>query len=238
MYESLENFDTELSPNGVLLLRMNRVPVNAISVPFKEEIIRLFDYISEDDKVKVVVLTGNGRIFCAGADLKERSGIARAGGEYRAQNRVTRESFHAIEECTKPVISAVDGAAIGAGVGLACSADIVLCSETAYFLMPEIKVGLAGGASRLAQLFPPSLAKYAYYAAAPVHAPALAQYGAVLEVVEQGALVPRAQEIAEQIAAMDAQLLTTAKQTFSLTDSMESRKAYRYEQSITLSLAN
>lgn len=238
MYETLENFETELSPNGVLLLRMNRAPVNALSVGFKEEIIQLFDYISEDECVKVVTLTGNGRIFCAGADLKERSGIGRAGGEYRAQNRITREAFHAIEECTKPVISAVDGAAIGAGVGLACSADIVLCSDTAYFLMPEIKVGLAGGASRLAQLFPPSLAKYAYYAAAPIPAPTLEKYGAVLEVVEHAALVYRAQEIAEQIAAIDTELLSTAKQTFALTDNMESRKAYRYEQSVTLSLAN
>ena len=238
MYETLENFETELSPNGVLLLRMNRAPVNALSVPFKEEIIHLFDYISEDECVKVVTLTGNGRIFSAGADLDERSGIGRAGGEYRAQNRITREAFHAIEECTKPVISAVDGAAIGAGVGLACSADIVLCSDTAYFLMPEIKVGLAGGASRLAQLFPPSLAKYAYYAAAPIPAPTLEKYGAVLEVVEQTEMVYRAQEIAEQIAAMDPELLSTAKQTFALTDKMESRKAYRYEQSVTLSLAN
>jgi|SRR5699024_2863433 len=238
MYETLENFETELSPNGVLLLRMNRAPVNALSVPFKEEIIHLFDYISEDERVKVVTLTGNGRIFCAGADLNERSGIGRAGGEYRAQNRITREAFHAIEECTKPVISAVDGAAIGAGVGLACSADIVLCSNTAYFLMPEIKVGLAGGASRLAQLFPPSLAKYAYYAAEPIPASTLEKYGAVLEVVEQADLVYHAQEIAEQIAAMDTEMLSRAKQTFALTDGMESRKAYRYEQSITLSLAN
>lgn len=237
MYNSLEYFDAEFPADGVLILRMNRNPVNALSVPFKREFIRVFDYVSEDSRVKVVILTGNGQLFSAGADLKERQTISPAEGEYRAQNRITREVFHAIEECEKPIVAAVDGAAIGAGVGLACSADILVCSEDAYFLMPEVKVGLAGGASRLAQLFPPSVAKYAYYAAQPIGASTLEKYGVVLEVVEKRCLIQRAREIAERIATMDADLVATAKHTFGLTAGMDPRKAYRYEQGVTLGLA-
>src|SRR5699024_8449797 len=133
----LEFFESTLLENGVLVLRFNRAPVNAISLEVKREIIETFDYISEDPNVKAVVLTGNGQLFSAGADLKERQEISREGGEYRAPNRITREMFYAIEDGDTPVIAAIEGAAIGAGIGLACSSDIQLCSPDSYVLMPE-----------------------------------------------------------------------------------------------------
>jgi len=237
VYTGLEFFESTLQENGVLVLRFNRAPVNAISLEVKREIIETFDYISEDPNVKAVVLTGNGQLFSAGADLKERQEISPEGGEYRAQNRITREMFYAIEDCDTPVIAAIEGAAIGAGIGLACSSDIQLCSPDSYFLMPEVKVGLAGGASRLASLLPPAIAKYPYYGARPVEAPTLEKYGVVLEIVEKSLLVARAIEIAGEIVQMDPATVSQAKRTFALTEQMEPRKAYRYEQGVTLQYA-
>ena len=78
---------------------------------------------------------------------------------------ITREYFYAISDCAKPVIAAVNGAAFGAGFVLALSCDIVIASEDAYFVMPELDVGLAGGAGFLMQHFSRSMARYMYFTA-------------------------------------------------------------------------
>src|SRR3954452_12410295 len=117
-----------------------------------------FDSLTDRDDVRVAVLTGTGRMFSAGADMKERPDPDHP-GEYWHFNRLARECFNAIAECAKPVIAAVNGPALGAGLGLAASCDIILCSDNAQLGMPEIDVGLAGGAAMLQTLFGRSRAR-------------------------------------------------------------------------------
>ena len=117
-------------------------------------------------------------MFSAGADMKERP-IRTHPGEYWHFNRLARECFNAIAECAKPVIAAVNGPALGAGLGLAAACDIILCSENAQLGMPEIDVGLAGGAAMLQTLFGRSRARRMFYTGWRVPAEELYRTGVV-----------------------------------------------------------
>jgi len=134
--------------DGVALVTLDRPPVNALNRQMRREIVATFDAIAEREDIRCVVLTAAGKVFCAGADLKDRP-AADIAGDYLEHNRITRETTNAIRECAKPVIAAVNGAALGAGLALMAACDILYASEEATFAMPEINVGLAGGAAML-----------------------------------------------------------------------------------------
>ena len=235
---SLIQLDTPREAPHVRIVRLSRGKVNAISLDLKHEIIRLFDALSDDDTVRAIVLTGNGRIFSAGADLKERAHVRSGGGAYLSQNRVTRETFDAIEECRKPVIAAVDGPAIGAGVGLAAAADFALCIPDAYFHMPEVAVGMAGGAASMLKLFPPAYARYAYLLSKRIPSEDLLRFGVVVDVVEPQELMDRAVAMATEIATRSPQVIQDVKQIFEVVGGMDPRKAYRYEQGMTIKFSD
>lgn len=103
-----------------------------------------FDLLSDDEQVRAVILTGEGKLFCAGADIKTRANTAAIKGGPRGHLRSARECFHAIVECKKPVVAAINGPALGAGLAIVASCDILLASEQASLGMPEIDVGLMG----------------------------------------------------------------------------------------------
>lgn len=235
---SLIQLDTPREAPRVRIVRLSRGKVNAISLDLKHEIIRLFDALSDDDTVRAIVLTGNGRIFSAGADLKERAHVRSGGGAYLSQNRVTRETFNAIEECRKPVIAAVDGPAIGAGVGLAAAADFALCIPDAYFHMPEVAVGMAGGAASMLKLFPPAYARYTYLLSKRIPSEDLLRFGVVVDVVEPQELMDRAVAMATEIATRSPQVIQDVKQIFEVVGGMDPRKAYRYEQGMTIKFSD
>lgn len=235
---SLIQLDTPREAPHVRIVRLSRGKVNAISLDLKHEIIRLFDALSDDDTVRAIVLTGIGRIFSAGADLKERAHVRSGGGAYLSQNRVTRETFNAIEECRKPVIAAVDGPAIGAGVGLAAAADFALCIPDAYFHMPEVAVGMAGGAASMLKLFPPAYARYTYLLSKRIPSEDLLRFGVVVDGVEPQELMDRAVAMATEIATRSPQVIQDVKQIFEVVGGMDPRKAYRYEQGMTIKFSD
>src|SRR5260370_37156083 len=115
--------------------------------------IRAFDRISDLDEVRVAVLTGKGKCFCAGVDIKARAGVRRGPGDSWRGMRTARECFHAIMECRKPVIAAINGPALGAGLPVPASCDILVAGEGASLGPPEIDVGLMGGGRHARALF-------------------------------------------------------------------------------------
>ena len=237
MAETYECFKVEVA-DFVATVTLARPPVNAQNRRFREEIIAIFDMLSDRTDIRAVVLTGDGKIFSAGADLKERPGLSEEIGAYPRHNRIVRESFNAVMECEKPVIAAINGAAIGAGCVLALCCDILIASEAAYLAMTEVDVGLAGGVSHVRRFFRESDARLLIYTARRMAGPELYRMGVVSSCVAADALLGTARGIALEIAAKSPLAIRAAKRSFNITENMPLRDAYRFEQSQTVALAS
>jgi enoyl-CoA hydratase/carnithine racemase len=223
--------------DGIALLQMNYPPVNALSRTLSDEITSTLDLISETDEIRVVVLTGAGKHFCAGADLKGRKDVIKGPGDLPAHSRRTRECFHTIRECRKPIVAAVNGAALGSGLAIAASCDIIIVSESATFGLPEIDVGLMGGASHAKRLFSHSLLRRMVLTGYRVPGPELYRLGVVEACVPADRVVPQAMEIAQSIARKSPLAVMLSKQTLNAIEDMTLRDGYRYEQDMTASIA-
>src|SRR5258708_10896586 len=110
----LEQFRLDVA-DGIATVTFDRPPVNAQNRRTREELIRVFDAISDRDDIRVAILTATGNMFSAGADLKERVDLLHDPVDYVRHNRLVREFFYAVSDCAKPVIAAVDRPATRAG---------------------------------------------------------------------------------------------------------------------------
>jgi enoyl-CoA hydratase len=220
----------------IAVVRLDKPPVNALDRATRRRLIEIFDEVSERADVRVAILTGTGKFFCSGADLKDRPDAEKA-GDFLDHNRWTRETGNAIRECAKPVIAAVNGPALGAGFGLMAACDIFLASEDATFAMPEINVGLAGGVSMLRTMFGRSFTRRMFFTGMKVPAAELYRRGVLDEVVPGEQLMPLAMEIAQEIASKAPLAVAYAKQAANMMDLMPQRDGYRFEQNITMALA-
>ena len=233
---NLEAFTVELTDH-VALVTMRRPPVNAQNRQFREEIVRIFDTLHDTAAVRAVVLTGEGRAFSAGADLRERPNLAEQPGAYPRHNRLVRAAFDAVMECEKPVIAAVNGAAIGAGCVLALCCDIILASESAFLSMTEVDVGLAGGVKHVRRHFGESDARLMIYTARRITGPELLRMNVASACLAPDALLPAALGMAQEIAAKVPLAVRAAKRSFTITEELPLHEGYRYEQSQTVALA-
>lgn len=131
--------------NAVTTVTLNRPDVhNAFNEDLMKDLHETFGRLSDDTNTRVIVLTGAGKSFCAGGDLNYMKSAA---SKDRTQNvdesRFMAEMFRRINECPKPVVGLVNGAAFGGGVGLAAVCDLVLAHQSALFSLSEVKLGLA-----------------------------------------------------------------------------------------------
>lgn len=230
-----EILDMEVADH-IATVTMQRAPVNAMNLELRSALIATFDRISEDPEIRVAILCSALRVFCGGADLKDRPDPDKK-GDYSRHNRFVRETGNAIKECAKPVIAAVDGAALGAGFGLAMACDIVLASDRAEFGMPEINVGLAGGAAMLNQLFPKSMTRRLMFTGARVTAAEVHRFGAVDAVHAPEDLLPAAKALAAEIASKSPLGIKYAKMSCNMVENMPPKDGYRMEQNFTQELA-
>jgi enoyl-CoA hydratase len=236
MSDAYETLRLEVA-DFVATVTLDRPPVNAQNRAMREEIIRAFDELHDRADVRAVVLTGAGKAFSAGADLKERPALAGVPGAYPRHNRTVRASFDCVMECGKPVIAAVNGLAIGAGCVLALCADIILVAEDAYLSMTEVDVGLAGGVKHVRRHFGESDARLMIYTARRVTGPELLRMNAASLCLPREEVLPAAQDIARQIAGKVPLAVQAAKRSFQVTEYMPLHEGYRFEQSQTVALA-
>src|SRR4051812_26959130 len=216
MAETYDCFKVEVA-DFVATVTLARPPVNAQNRRFREEIIAIFDTLSDRTDVRAVVLTGDGKTFSAGADLKERPVLEEAGA-YPKHNRTVRESFNAVMECEKPVIAAINGAAIGAGCVLALCCDILVAAEEGYLSMTEVNVGLAGGVRHVRRSFGESDARLMIYTARRIMGPELLRLGVVSACVAKDELMSTAIGIAREIAEKVPLAVRAAKRSFNVTE--------------------
>jgi enoyl-CoA hydratase len=217
----------------IATLTMNAPPVNALTRVLNDELTLALDRISEMDEVRVVILTGEGKVFCAGADLKGRAEVIKGPGDLLAHSRRTRECFHAIRECAKPVIVAINGAALGSGVAMAASADILVASDKASLGLPEVDVGLLGGCRHAMRLFSHSLLRRMALTGYRVPAAELYRLGIVEACTTPDELMLTAMQIATTIASKSPVSTRMGKHTLNVIEDMSLRDGYRYEQDMT-----
>lgn len=236
MTETYDTLKLDIADH-VATVTLDRPPVNAQNRQAKDELVAVFDALHDRTDVRAIVLTGAGRTFCAGADLKERPGVAGQPGAYSRHNRATRACFDSIMECSKPVIAAVNGAAIGAGAVLALCADIILVAEDAFMSMTEVEVGLAGGVVHVRRHFGESDARMMLYTARRIAGPDLLRMNVASMCLPRDALLGEAQKIAREIAAKVPLAVQAAKRSFQVTEAMPMQDGYRFEQGQTAALA-
>jgi 2-(1,2-epoxy-1,2-dihydrophenyl)acetyl-CoA isomerase len=152
-YMQLDTVNTTLS-GGAATIELNRPEaLNAWNKQFGEDLLAALRRAAEDDAVRAVRITGAGRAFSSGADLKDISGddITSEGrpNVYKVLTERYHPIMHAIRDMEKPVVAAVNGPAVGIGCSLALCCDLVVAAESAYFLLAFVNIGLVadGGSS-------------------------------------------------------------------------------------------
>lgn len=217
--------------DGIATVVMNRPPVNAVNQAMYDEINRVFSKIDEFGDVVVAVLRGEGKHFCGGNDLDEFATLTPENSPERMWH--VRESFWAVYECPVPVVTAVRGVAIGSGLCLAASGDIIVTSETARFGLPEITVGVMGGARHAARLVPHMVVRRLFFSGKPVPVAEIERYGAIDAIVSDADLEETALRRARDLAAHSPVALRYAKKALNETEYMDLKAGYEREQAFT-----
>lgn len=221
----------------IAVVTLDNPPVNAQPMDVMSELTAVFDAISERDDIRVAVLTAAGKVFSAGADLKNRPTAESPPGFALARQRIAREVSYSMLECRKPIIAAVNGAALGAGLGLAASADMIVASERATFGLPEIDVGLAGGGRHAMRILPHSLVRRMMLTGYRASAEELYRRGVIEACLPHDQFLDFAMDLARQIASKSPTAISAAKDSLSVIEHMNLRDGYRYEQGNTIKLS-
>ncbi|MFJ8633989.1 enoyl-CoA hydratase/isomerase family protein [Streptomyces sp. NPDC093568] len=215
---SVDSLVQHATDNQVRRITLNRPEtLNALTPDQRERIIQLLADASADPDVRAVVITGTGRGFCAGADLRgQASGAERVAGDVARTLRLgAQRLIAAVLDCEKPVIAAVNGTAAGLGAQLAFACDLVLAAESARFIEVFARRGLVpdgGGAYLLPRLVGPQRAKELMFFGDALGATDAERLGLVNRVVADGELDKTARAWAERLAAGPTRALALTKQ--------------------------
>ncbi len=207
----------DVAADGVATLTLNRPEaMNAITQRMKDELGDALTALEADTTVRVLVITGAGeKAFCAGADIKERSGTDPAPAEFFARQKATHQLFTRIEQFSRPVIAALNGVALGGGAEIALCADIRIAADTASFGLTEVNLGVipaGGGTQRLPRLIGAAKAKELIFLGARMKAAQALELGLVSRVVPATDLQSAVRELAATLAAKPPLALRFAKQ--------------------------
>lgn len=202
------------SSEQIATLTINRPEaLNALSSLFFKEMDLRLDEISSREDVQIVVITGEGKAFVAGADIAE---MARMNPEQAKEfSRVGQAAFRKLELLEKPVIAAVNGFALGGGCELALACDIRIASSKAKFGQPEVNLGLIpgyAGTQRLPRLIGLGNALFLLFSGDTITAEQARQMGLVQQVVEPESLMPTVRELAAKIVSKGPRAIKLVKQ--------------------------
>ncbi|MEI9995641.1 MAG: enoyl-CoA hydratase-related protein [Rhizomicrobium sp.] len=207
----------------VALLEIDNPPMNALGRGPRAELQARLDAIDADGNIRVIVLTGRGRAFCSGDDLKEQAAAQRSqsSAHFGEFGRVLER----IEGFRLPVIAAVNGHCLGGGLELASTCDIRLASTAANFVCSGVNVGLMASVYRLPRLIGVARAKHMLLTGLPHDAAAALAFGLVTAVHAPDALLAEAVKLAERIASRAPLSVEAVKRTASLAPSLSPQEA-------------
>jgi 2-(1,2-epoxy-1,2-dihydrophenyl)acetyl-CoA isomerase len=216
--------------NDVAWLRLNRPEArNAVNDPLRRALGEAVKQAERDAEVRAVVLIGEGRAFCAGADVREfqaRTGaVAEIRGDYEAL-------LSRLRTMPKPTIAALNGVAAGIGASLAFACDLRYAVPEASFVEAFVKIGLTvdGGATwLLPRLIGPGKALEMFYTGDPLPAEEAARLGLVNRLLEPGELEPAVRELAERLARGPARALGAIKRSVNFSTGVTMEEAMEFE---------
>lgn len=220
---------------GILLITLNRPEkLNAFDEHMIREIRSVIWKVNFDDSIRVVVITGAGRAFCAGRDIKGldyENNLETPG--YRAYVRANHEMFDDFENLEKPIIAAVNGICAGGGVEMAVACDFRIASSNAEFLLPENQLGVipaSGACSRMIQMIGIGRLKEMVMAALPVKADEALRIGLVNRVHPPEKVLDGALEFARHLLKLAPQAMGMGKHIINMCQNVDTETGRMLER--------
>ena len=217
---------------AVALLRLNRPQaLNALNAQLKRELTAALAALDADETIAAIVITGNDKAFAAGADIKEMQDLgytdAAMGGHF--------DGWDDVAKCTKPVIAAVAGFALGGGCEVAMMCDFIIAADTARFGQPEIKLGTLpglGGTQRLTRAIGKAKAMEMCLTGRMMNAEEAERAGLVSRVVAADKLIEEAMAAAQAIAGLSRAAVRMAKESVNRAYESTLAEGIRFERNM------
>lgn len=219
----------------VATVTLDRPPANAMTTAAYRDVRAAFDDLGRvDSGIRVVILTAAGKYFCVGRDLKVQDDEPE-----EVRNAAVRAAFGAILHCSVPVIAAVNGAALGAGLTMVLDCDLIIAARPATFGLPEVNAGLAGGFAVTRRGFNQYQGRKLAFTGEAISAEELYRLGVADRVVDPAELLPAASALAATLAAKSPTALRAIKWSANEVEKiLDLEQAYRaIESRLTLALA-
>lgn len=207
--------------------------LNALNSEVLDELNLLLDEVKANKDLRVAILTGEGRSFVAGADIKEMSTLSAIEGKEFGNKGLS--VFRKLETLPIPVIAQINGFALGGGCEIAMSCDFRIASDKALFGQPEVGLGITpgfAGTQRLQRLVGQGFAKYLIYTANNIKADKALEIGLVQEVVEADKLDETVQKLAEKIAANAPIAVRASKEAINVGGQVDIDSALKVEENL------
>ena len=211
--KNLETVRTEVRENSLIIYLSREERMNAFTLTMQQEIVKVLDDAEEDDDIKAIIFTGDGKAYCAGADLSSGGDTFDNRKGREKTNDVVRDSGGLLTlrlfKCKKPLIAAVNGAAVGIGATMLLPMDTRICSDQARFGFVFAKRGIVPEAASswfLPRLIGINKALELCYTGKVISAEEAKEIRLVSEILNQDKLIDRALEIAKEFTAESSQI--------------------------------
>ena len=231
MYENINiEFDA-----GIVTITLNRPEkLNALAGHMRRDLAEALEHAGSDPEVRVVVLTGAGRAFCTGADVRRMSELmeAKEVEEFKRLLGAGRRVLTAMRQMLKPVVAAVNGPAYGAGFNLALACDIRLAAESATFSQSFVKVGLHpdwGGSFFLPRAVPSNIACEMFFLGDAIDARRAYHFGIVNRVVADAELADETRRLAVRLRDAPHASIAAAKRAVYMSEHESLERMLQYE---------
>src|SRR6186997_840614 len=225
---------------GITTITLNRPEkLNALAGHMRRDLAEALEAAGSDRNVRVVIITGAGRSFCAGGDVRAMAELIedQNADEFSRLLGSARRVITAIRQMTKPVVASIGGPASGAGFNLALACDLRIASTDASFSQSFAKVGLHpdwGGTYFLPRLVTPNKACEMFFLGESIDAAEAARLGLVNQVVAPGELETTTMQLAERLRAAPPIALAAAKHAVYMSQAAELEEMLRYETEVQL----
>ncbi|KAG9137105.1 hypothetical protein Leryth_011922 [Lithospermum erythrorhizon] len=200
----------KIEEDGIAYITINRPKsLNSLTRPMMVDLAKAFKSLSDNELVKVIILSGSGRAFCSGVDLTSAEEVFK--GDVKD---VETDTVAQMEVCIKPIIGAVSGFAITAGFEIALACDVLVASKEAKFIDTHARFGIFpswGLSQKLSRIIGPNRAREVSLAATPITAEQAERWGLVNHVVEKSDLLNKARNVAEAIIKNNQDLVMRYK---------------------------